>query len=78
MSDAIPKKTANPTPRTYSDMAVLRIATLKEIYHLPLRDTQGLMGSIELIHDARKGNLLRRVSSSGHRTLLKRPTLPRG
>jgi IS5 family transposase len=33
-------------PRTYSDTAVLCLATLKEVYHLPLRATQGLMLSI--------------------------------
>ena len=33
-------------PRTYSDTAVLCMATLKEVYHLPLRATQGLMISI--------------------------------
>jgi Transposase DDE domain. len=33
-------------PRTYSDTAVLCMATLKEVYHLPLRATQGLMLSI--------------------------------
>jgi len=33
-------------PRTYSDTAVLCMATLKEVYHLPLRATQGLMASL--------------------------------
>lgn len=33
-------------PCAYSDTAVLCLATLKEVYHLPLRATQGLMGSI--------------------------------
>lgn len=33
-------------PRTYSDTAVLCMATLKEVYHLPRRATQGLMGSL--------------------------------
>ena len=33
-------------PRTYSDTAVFCMATLKEVYHLPLRATQGLMGSL--------------------------------
>jgi hypothetical protein len=33
-------------PRTYSDTAVLCMATLKEVYHLPLRATQGLMSSL--------------------------------
>jgi hypothetical protein len=41
------EKTGRPGhPRTYSDAAVLSTATLKEVYHLPLRATQGLMGSI--------------------------------
>jgi IS5 family transposase len=41
------EKTGKPgKPRTYSDTAVLCMATLKEVYHLPLRATQGLMGSI--------------------------------
>lgn len=38
-------------PRTYSDTAVLCMATLKEVYHLPLRATQGLMGSIMQLLD---------------------------
>lgn len=33
-------------PFTYSDTAVLCMATLKEVYHLPLRATQGLMMSM--------------------------------
>ena len=33
-------------PRTYSDTAILTMATLQEIYHLGLRQTQGLMESI--------------------------------
>jgi len=41
------EKTGKPgKPRTYSDTAVLSMATLKEVYHLPLRATQGLMQSI--------------------------------
>jgi IS5 family transposase len=41
------EKTGQPgRPRTYSDTAVLCMATLKEVYHLPLRATQGLMLSI--------------------------------
>ena len=41
------EKTGKPgRPRTYSDTAVLCQATLKEVYHLPLRATQGLMGSM--------------------------------
>ena len=40
-------KTGKPgRPRTYSDTAVLCMATLKEVYHLPLRASQGLMLSI--------------------------------
>lgn len=40
-------KTGKPGhPRTYSDTAVLCMATLKEVYHLPLRATQGLMSSL--------------------------------
>jgi hypothetical protein len=31
---------------TYSDTAILCMATLKEVYHLPLRATQGLLGSV--------------------------------
>ena len=40
---------AEPTrghPRTYTDTAILTMATLQEIYHLGLRQTQGLMESI--------------------------------
>lgn len=33
-------------PRTYSDTAIVTMATLQEIYHLGLRQTQGLMASI--------------------------------
>lgn len=33
-------------PRIYSDTAVLSMATLKEVFHLPLRATQGLMQSL--------------------------------
>jgi IS5 family transposase len=33
-------------PRTYTDTAILTMATLQEIYHLGLRQTQGLMASI--------------------------------
>ena len=33
-------------PRIYSDTAVLCMATLKEVYHLPLRATQGLMAAM--------------------------------
>jgi len=41
------EKTGKPgKPRTYSDTAVCCMATLKEVYHLPLRATQGLMRSI--------------------------------
>lgn len=38
-------------PRTYSDTAVLTMATLKEVYHLPLRATQGLMRSVTQLLD---------------------------
>lgn len=42
-----PEKTGKPGhPRTYSDAAVLCMATLKEVYHLPLRATQGLTASL--------------------------------
>lgn len=34
------------TPRTYSDTAILCMATLAEVYHLPLRATQGLLSSV--------------------------------
>jgi hypothetical protein len=41
------EKTGKPGhPRTYSDTAVLCMATLKEVYHLPLRATQGLTESL--------------------------------
>jgi hypothetical protein len=33
-------------PRTYTEVAILTMATVQEIYHLPLRQTEGLMGSI--------------------------------
>jgi IS5 family transposase len=33
-------------PRTYTDTAILTMATLQEIYHLGLRQTQGLLESI--------------------------------
>lgn len=33
-------------PRTYTETAILTMATIQEIYHLPLRQTEGLMGSI--------------------------------
>jgi IS5 family transposase len=33
-------------PRTYTDTAIVTMATLQEIYHLGLRQTQGLMESI--------------------------------
>lgn len=38
-------------PRTYSDTAVLCMATLKEVYHLPLRATQGLLLSMMRLLD---------------------------
>jgi len=38
-------------PRTYTDTAIATMATLQEIYHLGLRQTEGLMASIgELLH----------------------------
>jgi IS5 family transposase len=38
-------------PRTYSDTAIATMTTLQEIYHLGLRQTEGLMESIgELLH----------------------------
>jgi IS5 family transposase len=38
-------------PRDYTDTAILALATLQEIYHLGLRQTEGLMESIgELLH----------------------------
>jgi IS5 family transposase len=38
-------------PRTYSETAITTMATLQEIYHLGLRQTEGLMASIgELLH----------------------------
>lgn len=41
------EKTGQPGhPRTYSDTAVFCMATLKEVYHLPLRATRGLTLSI--------------------------------
>jgi len=33
-------------PRTYTETAILTMATVQEIYHLPLRQTEGLVGSI--------------------------------
>ena len=33
-------------PRFYSDAAILCMATLEEVYHLPLRQTEGLMASL--------------------------------
>jgi IS5 family transposase len=38
-------------PQDYTDTAILAMATLQEIYHLGVRQTEGLMGSIgELLH----------------------------
>ena len=38
-------------PRTYSDTAILTMATLQEIYHLGVRQTEGLVESMgELLH----------------------------
>lgn len=40
-------------PRTYTETAILTMATLQELYHLPLRQTEGLVGSIlNLLHVA--------------------------
>jgi IS5 family transposase len=36
-------------PRTYTDTAILTMATLQEIYHLGLRQTQGLMELIGVV-----------------------------
>jgi Transposase DDE domain len=33
-------------PRTYTETVILTMATLQEIYHLPLRQTEGLLRSI--------------------------------
>jgi IS5 family transposase len=33
-------------PRTYPETAILTMATVQEVYHLPLRQTEGLLGSI--------------------------------
>jgi IS5 family transposase len=33
-------------PRKYNDVAILTMATLQEVYHLPLRQTEGLTNSI--------------------------------
>jgi IS5 family transposase len=33
-------------PRNYSDVAILTMATLQEVYHLPLRQTEGLTNSM--------------------------------
>ena len=38
-------------PRTYTDTAIATMATLQEVYHLGVRQTEGLMTSIgELLH----------------------------
>ncbi len=34
------------TPRTYTDAVILCMASLQEIYHLPLRATEGLLSSV--------------------------------
>jgi len=42
-----PEATGNRgQPRTYTETAILTMATGQEIYHWPLRQTEGLMGSI--------------------------------
>ena len=47
-----PEKTGKPDRlRTYSLTAVFSMATLKEVYHLPLRATQGLILSIMKLLD---------------------------
>ena len=33
-------------PRTYSELSITCMATLQVVYHLPLRATQGLLGSV--------------------------------
>jgi Transposase DDE domain len=33
-------------PQNYTETAILTMATLQEIYHLPLRQTEGLLSSI--------------------------------
>jgi IS5 family transposase len=44
-------ETKRGRPRTYTDTAIMTMATLQEIYHLGLRQTEGLMESIgELLH----------------------------
>jgi IS5 family transposase len=47
-----PAKTGKPgRPRIYSDTTVLCMATLKEVYHLSLRATKGLMRSLMRLLD---------------------------
>ena len=43
---AVERESKRGHPRTYSDTAIVTMATLQEIYHLGLRQTQGLMASI--------------------------------
>jgi hypothetical protein len=38
--------------RTYSDIAITCALTLREVYHLPLRSTQGLVRSVLRLLDA--------------------------
>lgn len=33
-------------PQTYTDTAILCMASLQEVYHLPLRATEGLLSSV--------------------------------
>jgi IS5 family transposase len=48
---AVERESKRGHPRTYSDTAIVTRATLQEIYHLGLRQTEGLMASIgELLH----------------------------
>jgi DDE family transposase len=62
-------------PQDYTDTAILTMATVQEIYHLPLRQTEGLMGSIKTL-------LTLEVPVPDHSTLSRRRatlavTLPR-
>jgi hypothetical protein len=36
-------------PRAYTDMAILTMATVQELYHLGVRQTEGLMQSIGVV-----------------------------
>jgi hypothetical protein len=51
MWHAIEREHRRGHPRTYSDTAIVTMATLQEVYHLGLRQTEGLMASIgEVLH----------------------------